>query len=302
MGHLHSYPEIFNLGHRNVVDLFNEQVVVQEKVDGSQFSFGVQNVGLVARSKGAELIIDAPEKMFTKAVDTIKRLFAEGRLTEGWTYRGEFLQSPHHNTLKYDRVPKDHIILYDVDTGLENYVAPNALRQIADSLGLECVPTLYVGMIQNADFLKAFFETDSILGGTKIEGMVIKNYSRFTLDKKVMMGKLVRPEFKEMNKVEFRVKNPTQGDIIQNIIDTYKNDARFNKAVQHLRDLGILTDSPKDIGPLMREVPADILKECEDEIKEALWKFAWPKIQRGVTAGLPEWYKAFLLDKQFNKE
>ena len=36
-----SYPKVYNLGHRAIVGLTEESVVVQEKVDGSQFSFGL---------------------------------------------------------------------------------------------------------------------------------------------------------------------------------------------------------------------------------------------------------------------
>ena len=37
----HSYPSIFALGHRALAELFLDPVVVEEKVDGSQFSFGL---------------------------------------------------------------------------------------------------------------------------------------------------------------------------------------------------------------------------------------------------------------------
>ena len=43
----------------------------------------------------------------------------------------------------------------------------------------------------------------------------------------------------------------------------------------------------------------DIRAECEDEIKEALFKWAWPEIQRQVTKGMPEWYKEQLAKSQF---
>jgi len=36
--HLGSYPSIYNLGHRYLGDLLDGPVVVEEKVDGSQFS------------------------------------------------------------------------------------------------------------------------------------------------------------------------------------------------------------------------------------------------------------------------
>lgn len=41
MGAIASYPQVFNLGHRAVADLFLDPVTVQEKVDGSQISFGI---------------------------------------------------------------------------------------------------------------------------------------------------------------------------------------------------------------------------------------------------------------------
>lgn len=37
----HSYPSTFALGHRAIADLLLDPVLVEEKVDGSQFSFGV---------------------------------------------------------------------------------------------------------------------------------------------------------------------------------------------------------------------------------------------------------------------
>jgi hypothetical protein len=38
---MQSYSSIFNLGHKAVADIFKTPVLCEEKVDGSQFSFGV---------------------------------------------------------------------------------------------------------------------------------------------------------------------------------------------------------------------------------------------------------------------
>lgn len=37
----HSYPSIFAIGHRALAELLLDPVIVEEKVDGSQFSFGL---------------------------------------------------------------------------------------------------------------------------------------------------------------------------------------------------------------------------------------------------------------------
>ena len=73
----------------------------------------------------------------------------------------------------------------------------------------------------------------------------------------------------------------------------------WQKAVQHLQEAGELEGSPRDIGKLILEVPTDVEKEEVEEIKAILWAWAWPKVRRGLTRGLPEWYKEELLKRQF---
>lgn len=294
---IRSYSSIANLGHRSVAEVFDGPVVVEEKVDGSQFSFGVIDGTLHARSKGKELVLDAPEKMFAKAVETARRLAPD--LHPGWTYRGEYLQSPKHNTLAYDRVPEGHVILFDIDTGDQDYLDPVAKLQEARRLDLEVVPVLAIGEIATVDQVRGLVAATSILGGTQVEGVVIKNYAHFTEDHKAMMAKYVREEFKEQHKADWKVSNPGKGDIVQRIIDTYRTEPRWLKGVQHLRDSGTLVDGPQDIGPLLKEVGQDVLKEEAEEIKQKLFDWAWPQIQRGVTAGLPQWYKDRLLQQAF---
>ena len=82
----------------------------------------------------------------------------------------------------------------------------------------------------------------------------------------------------------------------------YKTPARWQKSVQHLKEAGQLEDSPRDIGKILKEISTDVLKECEQEIKEELFRAAWPKISRIIIAGFPEFYKSELLNKQFVTE
>lgn len=297
---INSYPSIYAIGHSAIKDIFTGPVVIQEKVDGSQFSFGKTLEGeLVCRSKGKQLIIDAPEKMFNKAVATILEI--QHLLVPGYVYRGEFLSSPKHNTLSYNRTPKKNIILFDISTGLEEYLLPVAVASQADLLGLETVPTMHLGNVEDFGKLQEFMDRESILGGCKVEGIVVKNYALFTQEKKVAMGKYVSEAFKEKHQSDWKERNPNRKDIVANMIETYSTQARFHKAVQHLRDDGRLEGSPRDIGLLMREVPADILKEDEQEIKDALFKFLWPDIQRGITRSLPQWYKDQIAQTAFEE-
>lgn len=302
LGMINSYPSIYNLGHAAIADLLKGRVIVEEKVDGSQFSFGRGEDGEVScRSKGAEINMLAPEGMFAAGVRTVQAL--EPLLTPGVTYRGEYLSKPHHNALTYDRVPKGNIIIFDVNSGLETYEAAEQKRMLAALLGLECVPVLFEGMIENVKQLRDLLETQSVLGGQKIEGVVIKpaHYDLFGRDKKTLMGKFVSEAFREVHSKTWETehKNKTGQDILQLLASKYGTAGRWGKALIHLRESGKMTNSPKDIGELMKEVPDDVMKECAEEIQKDLMAWAWPQLRRGIVKGLPEWYKSELLNKQF---
>lgn len=296
----HSYPSIYALGHRGVANLFDGDVVVEEKVDGSQFSFGVFDGELKCRSKGAVLNLVAPEGMFIKAVETAQRLAPS--LVDGWTYRGEYLQKPKHNVLVYGRVPAQNIIIFDINTGHEEYLSYEAKEAEAARIGLETVPLLATDTITDMTTFRALLETTSILGGQKIEGVVVKNYTQFGQDKKALMGKFVSEAFKEIHGAAWKEANPGRGDILQQLILSYRTPARWQKALQHLRERGEIEDSPRDIGKVIAEVGADIERECREEIAQALYKWAWPQVRRGAQAGVAEWYKDELLKRQFEDE
>jgi hypothetical protein len=296
----HSYPSIFALGHRALAELLLDPVIVEEKVDGSQFSFGLFEDGgatpiLRCRSKGAQLNLVAPEKMFIRAVEVAASL----PLTPGWTYRAEYLAKAKHNALAYDRVPEKHLIVFDINPAHEEYLSYADKAAECVRLGLEIVPLVYEGLLDTFANFRSMIDRVSALGGQKVEGVVVKNYRRFGPDKKVLMGKFVSESFKEVHAAEWKAANPTRTDIVERLIETLRTPARWNKAVQHLREAGQIEDSPRDIGRLIKEVQADIEKECNELIAQKLAEWALPQIRRGVVRGLPEFYKEELLKKQF---
>jgi len=294
----HTYPKIWNVGSVELNMFFDEAVVAEEKIDGSQFSFGVFNGEIKARSKGKEIIIDAPEKLFAKAIETVKLLAPN--LVDGWTYRGEFLAKPKHNALSYDRCPAHSIILFDINNGEESYLSYEEKTKEAQRLGLEVVPKLFEGMITTPEQFLKLMDNTSVLGGQKIEGVVLKNYNKFGRDKKVLMAKHVSEAFKEVHKGEWKASNPGKADILELLKAKYTAAPRWNKAIIHLKEKGLLTDSPRDIGTLIKEVQEDIKTECAEEIKQELYNWAIDKILRASVSGLPEFYKEHLVKNQFD--
>jgi hypothetical protein len=295
---LSSYVKIYSLGHRYLENLLIGDVLVEEKIDGSQFGFGRRSDQLFFRSRGAQIYPETADKLFKVAVDYICSI--KDRLEEGYTYRGEVLHAPRHNTLTYARIPKHNVVIFDIETAEgQHFMSPEGKALEAMKLDLEVVPVFYKGPITDAQGLKSLLEENSFLGGCKLEGIVIKNYDQFGKDGKVLMGKWVNESFKEAHSTEWKKLNPNKGDLLEGVVRLYKTKARWEKNIIHAREEGRLQDAPNDIGMLMKDIQEDIKTECSAEIKERLFEYMLPKILRGATAGFAEFYKAKLLERQF---
>lgn len=309
---IHSYSSPYNLGHAALrafegqPGLLDVPVNIEEKVDGSQFSFWLNSEANTVEFKSRGATVHPEDAgMFSKAVAAVFKAHDDFGLTPGYIYRAEYLMKPKHNSLAYDRVPKNHLLIFDIESSPYNFLSTS--DRATETLRLEFEAVTLFGQdihfksINDLDFL---LKQTSQLGGQKIEGVVIKpsGYNLFTRDKKVMMGKYVSEEFKEVHRKNWKVTNPSGKDFVESLTERLKTEARWSKAVQHLQEVGQLEDSPRDIGKLIAEVKTDVLKDEEEAIKAALFKHYAPQIARGLTHGLPEWYKRKLAEAGFIKE
>lgn len=284
-----SYPKVWALGHRALKDLFNGPVWVEEKIDGSQFSFALSGGELHFRSKRVE-VFDGEAGMFQLAIDQVKA--RKHLLEEGYIYRGEFLRAPKHNTLTYDRAPKGNIVIWDIETSWGTFLNPFLRRREALAIGFEATELLgkHDGPLTPTE-IEALLRNESMLGGPKIEGFVVKTHARFGEDGKILAGKFVSEAFKEKHSASWKKTNPGRKDVLEALKVAYRTEARWAKAVQHLRESGKLMGDPRDIGPLIKEVHTDLADEEAEEVKERLYAAFAKDIIRASTAGLAEWYK-----------
>lgn len=301
-----SYPKVWAVGSPAVATIFShgDEIVVQEKVDGSQISFGKIDGELVMRSKGQPLYAANPDGMFKVGIEAIVAI--ADRLPDNTIIRGEYLNRARHNTLAYNRAPKNHIVIFDAQTLNPETLAWEYLRkfmldEFATMLEFDVVPELARGVIEKPTDLTDLLERESFLGGPKIEGFVVKNYAQLTRFGDQMLAKYVSPEFKEKHTKDWKNRNPTGKDFIGLLADEFATPARFAKGVQHLREQDQITGEARDIGPLMKELAEDLVAEHKDYILERLWKQFGKDIVRGAGRGAPEWYKAQLLDSAFDE-
>jgi len=295
-----AFPKIFAIGTDYIKDIFSGDVEITEKIDGSQFVFGKINGEMYYRSKGKQIFIESVDSMFKIAVDYAESL--ESILPDGTIYYCEYLMKPLHNTLRYDRVPTNHLMLFGVcDVTDKFYSEHKDLVMSALLLNIEAVPLVFNGKIKTATEIFDLIKKESALGGVDMEGIVVKNYQMpFLLGGHpipVMAGKYVSEKFKEVHGRSWGEK--TGKGKFEVFKDSFRTEARWEKAVQHLRDNGVLEKSPRDIGKLIKEVQEDICEEEIDNIKEFLWREFGREVTRYAVRGLPEWYKEQLVENNF---
>lgn len=301
---LKPYPKIFAVGTMYIENIFDSEVEITEKVDGSQYTFGKIDGELYMRSKGKQLFPETTDKMFETAIDYT--LSIQDKIKDNTTYYCEYLKRPRHNALRYLRTPKNNLILFGVSNSKTHKFISDykELKKYADEINIETVPLLFKGTINNADELFKMLETDSILGGVKVEGVVVKNYKNaFLLGGQpipLMAGKYVSEKYKEVHRSSWGKEHTGKGRW-ETFKESFRTEARWDKAIQHLKENSELENSPKDIGKLIVEVQKDIGEECKEEIKTFLWKGFGKELLRYSTKNLPEYYKEKLAKNSFDK-
>ena len=291
-----SYVKIFSLGSVGTERALLGDVVVEEKVDGSNFGFGKNDdEEIVLRSHHQPVSPDNCPGMFKAAMDYVLSLDLSW-VAPGTYFYCEMLSKQKHNTIFYDRTPMNHLVLFDVVTSEGWLYSRTFLSSYAKGLGIDVIPELYRGEV-TVEVLRGLLATPSYLGGSTVEGVVVKNYHEMIAPGnrlQPLFVKLVNDAFKEQNATAFHAQT-TRGTI-ESYIASFNNEARWIKAIQNLRERGLLIGAPQDIGPLIHEIERDLKDEESENIKRVMFGFVISDILRKAKNGFPEFYKAMLAD------
>lgn len=244
--------------------------------------------------------------MFAPAVGTVLSL----PLPNDIFFFGETLQRKKHNVLTYDKVPKKHIALFGaLHISEQTWLSYEDLWEWAEYFNIDCVPLIDQGILdlKGTDLLemfKQYLNTESYLGGPNIEGIVIKNlHNDMMIGEQYvpfLTGKYVSEAFKEVH----RKKSYGIGERkskLEILSESYRNEARWHKALQHLKETNNDIKKLQTIGDLIARVKQDVSEECSEEIKDALWDIFKGEILRKATHGLPEWFKELLASGQLDE-
>lgn len=300
------YGKILSVGDSSLKEygLFDGEVEVEEKVDGSQFRFGVEQGAPFYGSKSVIYGDTNPvDKMFNKALETAQPIVEKMLAAEksDWLAICEYLQRPTHNALSYERTPNKYLVLLDVWVEGSGWLPREQKAQVALEWGLEVVPILKKGVITTAEDVKELLQTESFLGKSKVEGIVIKNHSKKMAwggKEQTVMGKFVREEFKELNHTKWKTGVPLEEQFEM----VFPKKPRWDKVIQHLNEEGKLTNTPKDFALLMPELMKDFGMECKQPAMEFLWQHYKHALISQMTRGFIDYYKEKTLTQAFEVE
>jgi hypothetical protein len=237
---------------------------IQEKIDGSQLTFRVIDGKPVFRCRGKEINESVLE--FTKSTHMIK--YRSNILNPNFTYHSESVTRPKHNILTYNRMPLYNCIIYDIYDNLENkFLWHDEMEQECNRIGFEFVPCLIVGTGPYVTIVREMVKSGlmSYLGGIA-EGVVIKFRVR---TQQVGSYKCVIDSFREDRLDEKKETGDygQDGVLTKNLGLCFATEARFKKAIQHLKEGGIIPT----VELLKNELDLDFDKDYEQTIKEILW-------------------------------
>ena len=303
---IHGYPKIATVGSRLLSDWIatNPQVVAEEKYDGSQLSFRYDHDQgrILYKSKRKAMTPENAADLFQNSIQYVESIPKQD-LTAGWVYRVEAFKKARHNAITYGRVPAGHMVLYGIETQdsdagePQTWASRDVLNETAARLGVEPVAVLYEGAYPGKDILDELLIKKSSLGGVDIEGVVLKParpedvcYS----DGTTVMAKYVSKLFKEQKRRRSRPGGNLR-ERAKELGESYGTQARWDKAVLSLEEDGLLTGTPRDIGPIMKRVREDVIHEHKQDLMEAVWKQLKKQFVFSATDGIPEWYQEKLL-------
>ena len=257
------YPKIRRLGHDETKGILDGTITIEEKLDGSNFRWMLNDDKWWFGSRNTRLGNENNKigGMFEKAVNYIKTLQKDTMKDIIKTYGNLVMYGenmvPH--TIKdyyWDRMPP--VVGFDIFSIKDDRFFDNKTkREIFDKLGVDVVPLIYEGGADGADDYITI--PKSAWRDGNAEGIVIKNY------KMQMFAKVVDVRFTEENRKVFgsyKIGDP--------ITDKYATNYRIEKIILKLRDEGHPLDMTM-MKVLPKAVYQDILEEHGNDILWSNW-------------------------------
>ena len=235
-----------------------DHIVVQEKIDGANFSIRYDEETDSIRAFSRKKILDLGNNLrgaweWSQKLD---KWLVKKVLGANLVLFGEWLVS---HTIVYPDNRYQNAYFYDVwDAESERYLEQDKVEDIVKQLNLIYVPVFYKGDFESWEHLKQFVgRTD--LGGQSGEGIVVKSMTRLN-DPNTRLPfytKIVADKFAEKKSVKkFDEGKLERRAKLQAIVESVVTEGRVTKLVHKMVDEGIIPEnwSEHDMGTIAKNI------------------------------------------------
>jgi hypothetical protein len=281
MSEMKKYTDVVRLGHKTTVGVLSvgDEIVIQEKLDGANASFKLEDGKVVAFSRNTQLSPENNLRGFyewTQTIDPIK-------LSQGDIYYGEWLVK---HKLDYGS-NMNQFYLFDLyDELIQEYVPFSKVRDESKRLDINLIPVFYEGLYQSYEHLESFIGK-SILRNNG-EGIVVKNVKYIDRYGRQLFVKLVSDDFREVQKQK-APKDPNFQSEEEKFVSECLTDARVEKMIYKLVDEGILDEAfgIEDMGLILKNLGNRIYEDIMKEESDSLDKYEDNDIRKCIGKKLP---------------
>jgi len=264
------YKKIKILGHsdnQGIFDDSNDNIVIEEKIDGANFRFMIKDRVIIFGSRTQELHQDKEEqysKNFNRCCNHVEKQIRKAE-------NNGINLADYENMIFYGECCVKHSINYDWETmppylGFdiwinkeERFLEADFAASFFQILGLDFVPIINICKANEIKAVDDDFVPQSIYSLNKAEGVVFKNYN------KQIFAKYVTDKFKETNKETFGMSKKFASSDDEYVTAVYCTNARIEKMIFKLIDEEV-------------KLEMQMMKFLSTRVYKDIWEEHWNEI------------------------
>lgn len=287
------YMSVVRLGHKTTENVLQpgDPIIIQEKLDGANGSFKLEEGEIVAFSRNERLTEQNNLQGFYEWTQTLDA----NQLRSDVVYFGEWLTK---HKINYGDLTKQFFLfdLYDIEK--ENYIHFTEVKKEAERLGLNLIPVFYEGEYQSLEHLESFIG-QTALSVKKGEGIVVKNVDYQDVYGKQLFVKLVIDAFKEVQRIK-KTRDPNFQSAEIEAVQSVLTRARVEKWVYKLIDEGVLQANfgMQDMAMILKQITPRIVDDIVQEEGEQIASFDLKEIRKVIGKQLPLLIKEVIESKE----
>lgn len=293
MSEMKKYMSVVRLGHKTTENVLQpgDPIIIQEKLDGANGSFKLEEGEIVAFSRNERLTEQNNLQGFYEWTQTLDA----NQLRSDVVYFGEWLTK---HKINYGDLTKQFFLfdLYDIEK--EKYIHFTEVKKEAERLGLNMIPVFYEGEYQSLEHLESFIG-QTALGVKKGEGIIVKNVDYQDVYGKQLFVKLVIDAFKEVQRIK-KPKDPNFQSAEIEAVQSVLTRARVEKWIYKLVDEGSLQANfgMQDMAMILKQITPRIVDDIMQEEGEQMASFDLKEIRKIIGKHLPLLVKEVIETKE----